>query len=63
MSVIKLDGATLIPSAEDPNKTYLEVGSIRYIFEDGVCIGWYNPELSRVVHKRSGRHPWGSNHD
>ena len=49
MFIPKFDNATLIPSAEDPNKTYLEVGSIRYIFEDGVYVGWYRPELGRVL--------------
>lgn len=49
MSILKLNNATLIPSAENPNKTYLELGDIRYIFEDGVYVGWYRPELGRVA--------------
>lgn len=51
MSIIKLEGATLIPSADDPYKMYLERGDIRYIFEDGVYVGWYRPELGRVLHE------------
>jgi hypothetical protein len=49
MFILKLEKATLIPSATEPNKSYLEVGDIRYIFEDGVYVGWYRPELGRVV--------------
>lgn len=49
MNILKLEKATLIPSAYDPTRTYLEVGDIRYIFEDGVYVGWYRPELGRVV--------------
>ena len=49
MSILNLKDAFLIPSAENPNKMYLERGDIRYIFENGVYIGWYHPELGRVV--------------
>lgn len=49
MSILKLEGATLIPSAENPNKMYLERGDIRYIFENVEYVGWYRPELGRVV--------------
>lgn len=49
MFVMNLTGATLIPSAEDPNKMYLERGDIRYIFENGEYVGWYRPELGRVL--------------
>lgn len=49
MSYFNLKGATLIPSAENPNKAYMEHDGIRYIFEDGVYIGWYRPELGRVL--------------
>ena len=49
MKIKNLTGATLITSAYDPTKTYLEIGDIRYIFEDGAYIGWYHPELDRVV--------------
>lgn len=49
MFIFKLEGATLIPSAEEPNKMYLEKGDIRYIFEDGKYTGWYRPELDRVL--------------
>lgn len=44
-----LSGATLISDATNPNKMYLENGDIRYIFEEGKYIGWYHPELDRVV--------------
>lgn len=49
MSIFNLEFAKLIPSAEDPNKMYLEHGDIRYIFEDGKYTGWYRPELGRVL--------------
>lgn len=49
MSYFDLKGATLIPSAEEPNKMYLEHGDIRYIFDEGKYIGWYRPELGRVL--------------
>lgn len=49
MIILNLENATLIPSANDPSKTYMELGDIRYIFEDGVYVGWYRPELGRVV--------------
>ena len=45
----RLAGATLIPDAQNPNKMYLEHDNIRYIFEEGKYIGWYHPELDRVV--------------
>lgn len=49
MSIFKLEGATLTPSVEDPNKMYMDHDGTRYIFEDGVCIGWYRPNLGRVL--------------
>ena len=49
MNYFKLDGATLIPDAENPNKMYLEHDDKRYIFEEGKYVGWYRPELGRVV--------------
>lgn len=49
MSIFELNGATLTPSAISPNKTYLDLDGIRYIFEDGVYVGWYRPELGRVL--------------
>lgn len=49
MSILNLTNATLIPSAEDPNKMYLEDGDFRYIFENGVYVGLYRPELGVVI--------------
>ena len=49
MTIFNLERATLIPSAEEPNKMYLEHCGIRYIFEDGKYTGWYRPELGRVL--------------
>ena len=49
MVIFDLKNATLIPDAENPNKMYLEHGDVRYIFEEGTYVGWYRPELGRVV--------------
>ena len=49
MSIIKLEGALMIPSATEPNKMYVEHNGIRYIFEEGKYVGWYRPELGRVL--------------
>lgn len=34
--------AKLIPSAEDPNTTYVDLGDVRLIFKNGEYFGWYN---------------------
>lgn len=49
MSYFDLKGATLTPSAEDPNKHYMDHNGIRYVFENGVYVNWYRPELGRVL--------------
>lgn len=42
--------ATLLPDCESPIRFYLETSpTSRYIFENGSCIGWYNPNLDSVI--------------
>ena len=43
------ENATLVQDCENPNKFYLCGLGRRHIFEDGKYVGWYNPELSKVV--------------
>ena len=47
--IFDLVNAILIPDAANPNKMYLCRGGIRYIFEEGKYVGWYEPELGRVL--------------
>ena len=36
-------------SSEDPSKMYLCLFGIRFIFDNGRYVGWYNPRLRKVV--------------
>ena len=44
-----LKNATLMQDCENPKKFYLCVEDWRYIFEEGNYVGWYHPELNKVV--------------
>ena len=44
-----LKNATLIQDCENPKKLYLCVEDRRYIFEEDNYVGWYHPELNKVV--------------
>ena len=39
----------LVQDPEDSNTIYLCVGRFRLIFWRGMCLGWYNSELNRVL--------------
>lgn len=42
--------ATLLQDCESPIRFYLELSNnCRYIFENGSCIGFYNPNLDSVI--------------
>lgn len=42
--------AKLIPDCESPIRFYLELSpNCRYIFENGSCIGHYDPKLDSVI--------------
>lgn len=40
----------IVPDAENPNKFYLQLpDGYRLIFEEGMYVGRYNPELNSVI--------------
>lgn len=42
--------AKLIPDCESSNRFYLEISpNFRYIFENGSCIGYYDPNLDSII--------------
>lgn len=42
--------AVLIPDCESQNRFYLEIANhLRYIYENGVCIGRYDPCLPTII--------------
>lgn len=48
--MLNILNATLLSDCESPNRFYLEVSpNCRYIFEDGTCVGYYDPSLGKIL--------------